>query len=103
MHKAKPLIFELSSCEAENISEKLGGYKSPGTDQILAEQIQAGGKTLRCEIHKLINSIWKREELPQQWKFLFIKRGTKLYVIIIEGYQCYQLHTKFYPIFLSLG
>jgi hypothetical protein len=43
-------------------------YKSPGTDQIPAELIQAGGNTLRSEIHKLINCIWNKEELPEQWK-----------------------------------
>jgi hypothetical protein len=40
----------------------------PGSDQILAELIQAGGKTLMSTIHKLINSIWKNEELPNQWQ-----------------------------------
>jgi hypothetical protein len=40
----------------------------PGTDQIPAERIQAGGNKLYSEIHKLINSIWNKEELPQQWK-----------------------------------
>jgi hypothetical protein len=30
--------------------------------------IQAGSNTLRYEIQKLSNSIWKKEELPQQWK-----------------------------------
>jgi hypothetical protein len=33
-------------------------------DQILAELIQAGGNTLHSEIHKVINSIWNKEELP---------------------------------------
>jgi hypothetical protein len=33
-------------------------YKSPGSDQIPAELIQAGGEILRSKIHKLINSIW---------------------------------------------
>jgi hypothetical protein len=32
-------------------------YKLPGTDQILADLIQAGGETLWFEIHKLVNSI----------------------------------------------
>jgi len=32
---------------------------------------------------------------------LFIKRVIKLTVVITEGYHCCQLHTKFYPIFLS--
>jgi hypothetical protein len=30
--------------------------------------IQAGGETSQSEIHKLINSIWSKEELPNQWK-----------------------------------
>jgi hypothetical protein len=40
----------------------------PGSDQILAELIQAWGEILRSEIHELINSIWNKEELPNQWK-----------------------------------
>jgi hypothetical protein len=35
---------------------------------IPAELIKAGGRTIRSEIHKLINSIWNKEELPEQWK-----------------------------------
>jgi nucleoside recognition membrane protein YjiH len=30
--------------------------------------IQAGGKILPSAIHKLINSVWNKEELPDQWK-----------------------------------
>jgi len=30
--------------------------------------IKSGGKTIHCEIHKLITSIWNREELPEEWK-----------------------------------
>jgi hypothetical protein len=41
---------------------------SQGIDQILAELIQAWGNELHSEIHKLINSVWSKEELPQQWK-----------------------------------
>jgi hypothetical protein len=43
-------------------------YKSPGSDEILEELIQAGGETLLSAIHKLINSVWNKEELPDQWK-----------------------------------
>jgi hypothetical protein len=39
----------------------------PGGDHICAELIQAGGETLRSEIHKLINSVWNKEELLDQW------------------------------------
>jgi len=34
----------------------------------MAELIQAEGNTLCSRVHKLINSIWNTEELPQQWK-----------------------------------
>jgi hypothetical protein len=30
--------------------------------------VQAGGNTLRSEIHRVINSVWNKEELLQQWK-----------------------------------
>jgi hypothetical protein len=43
-------------------------YKSSRTVQILAEFIQAVGNALCSVIHKLINSIWNKEELPQQLK-----------------------------------
>jgi len=39
--------------------EKLKRHKSPGTDQIPAEMIKAGGRTNHSEFHKLINSIGK--------------------------------------------
>jgi hypothetical protein len=60
---------------------KFKSYKSPGTDQIPAELIKAGGETLCSEIHKLIFSIWNKVELPQQWKESIIvpvyKKGDK--------------------------
>jgi hypothetical protein len=43
-------------------------YKSPGIGLILAELIQAGGETLRSVIHKLINSIWDKDEFTDQRK-----------------------------------
>jgi hypothetical protein len=42
--------------------------KSPGSDEIPAELIQAGGEILLCGIHKLINSVWNKEESPDQWE-----------------------------------
>jgi hypothetical protein len=35
---------------------------------IPAELYQEGGETLVPVIHKLINSIWNKEEMPDQWK-----------------------------------
>jgi hypothetical protein len=46
---------------------KLKKYQSLGTDQILAEVIPAAGE-ICSEIHKLINSVWNKEELSEHWK-----------------------------------
>jgi hypothetical protein len=67
-HAAEPLIPGPSHLEVEIYIAKLKKYKSPGSDQILAELYQAGGETLVSVIHKLITSIWNKEELPDQWK-----------------------------------
>jgi predicted nucleic acid-binding protein len=59
----------------------LKSFKSPGSDQILAELIQAGAEILRSKIHKLINSSWNKEKLPDHWKESIIvpvhKKGDK--------------------------
>jgi hypothetical protein len=68
MHRAEPFVPESSASEVEVATGKLKKYKSPGVDQIPAELIQAGRETLSLEIHKLIKLIWKKEELPHQWK-----------------------------------
>ena len=52
--------------------EKLKSHKSPGIDQNPAKLIKAGGRTICYEIHKLIVSIWNKEELPEQWQELII-------------------------------
>jgi hypothetical protein len=43
-------------------------HKSPGIDHSPAELITARGRTIRSVIHKLIISIWNKEELPEDWK-----------------------------------
>jgi hypothetical protein len=74
-------VPELSLVEVEIAIGNSKSYKSPGTDQIPAELIIAGGETLCSEIHKLICSIWNKEGLPQQWKESIIisihKKGDK--------------------------
>jgi hypothetical protein len=107
MHTVKPLVPKPSSFEAENTTENLQRYKSPGTDQIPAELIQAGGNTLHSESTNLLILFGIRKNSHSSGRnlllYLFIKRVIKLTVVITEGYHCYQLHTKLYLIFLSLG
>jgi hypothetical protein len=98
---AESLVPEPSLVEEEIAVGKLKSYKSPGSDQIPAKLIKAGGEMLCSEIHKLICSIWNKEELPQQWKEFIIvpihKKGDKT-VITIKESPSYHLPTKFYLI-----
>jgi hypothetical protein len=79
---AEPLVPDPSPFDVEIAIVKLKRYKSPGSDKIPAELIQAGGETLRSKIHKLINSSWSKKELPDQWKEYIIlpinKMGDKI-------------------------
>ena len=59
---------EPSACEVAVVTKKLKRHRSPDIDQIPAELIKAGGRTIHSEIHKLINSIWNKEELPKEGK-----------------------------------
>jgi hypothetical protein len=68
VHTAEPLVPGTSHADVQIAIAKLKKYKSPGSDKIPAELIQAGGKMLLSEIHKLINSIWNKDELPDQCK-----------------------------------
>jgi len=52
--------------EIETAIEKLKRHKSPGTDQIPIGLIKEGGRKIRYDIHKIINSIWNKEELPDE-------------------------------------
>ena len=75
------LVLEPSAFEVEMDIEKLKRDKSPGTDEIPAEIIKEGRRTIHSEIHKLINSIWNKEKLPAEWKESIIvpiyKKGNK--------------------------
>jgi len=100
IHTAEPLVPEPSASEVQLAIDKLKSHKSPGIDQIPAELIKAGGRTICLGIHKLITSIWKMEKLPEEWKKSIIvpihKKGIKQIVIIIGPYHCCQSLTKFY-------
>jgi hypothetical protein len=106
MHTAEPLVPKSSSLEDEIAIEKLKRNKLRDVDQILAEVIQSGGNTLHFEIQKLINSIWNKKELPQQWKESIIvpiyKKGDKIDCSNYRGVLLV-LCTKYYLVFFSQG
>jgi hypothetical protein len=83
IHTAEPLVSEPSTFGVNMAVEKLKRYKSPGIDQIPVNLIKAEARTIRFEILQPINSIWNKEELPEQWNESTIvsiyKKGTKQY------------------------
>jgi hypothetical protein len=89
IHTAEPLVLEPSDSEVEMAIEKLKRHKSPSINPIPAELIKAGGRTIRSEIHKLTNTIWNKEELPEQWKESVVvhiyKNGDKTYCSNCRG------------------
>jgi hypothetical protein len=68
MHTPETLVPEPSTSDVELAIEELKSHKSPDIVQIPAELIKAGGRRIRCEIHKHIISIWNKEELPEECK-----------------------------------
>jgi hypothetical protein len=80
-------------------NEKIKRHKAPGIDLIPAELIKSRGRTIRCEIHKLINSVWNKEDFPEEWKesiiVLFIRKAMKQIVIhvVIEVYHFCKLRS----------
>jgi hypothetical protein len=67
IHTTEPLMPELSAFEVELAIEELKSHKLPDIDQIPVELIKVGGRTLHYEVHKLITSIWKKVEFPEEW------------------------------------
>ena len=86
--------------------DKLESHKSPGIDQIPAELIKAGGRTICLEILKLITSIWKKEKLPEELKesiIVPIHKGDKTDCNNYRGISLCQPLTKFYSTSCSQG
>ena len=93
IHITEALVPKPDAFEVEVATVKPERHKSP-------ELIKAGSKRIRSEVHKFINSISNKEELPEEWKesiiVPFYKKGFKQIVAIIGAYHFRQLHTKFY-------
>jgi hypothetical protein len=68
---------------------KAKNNKPPSVGQILAEFIKAGCSTICSQLHKLTNSMWNREELPEQWNEPIVipidKKGDKKNVFIVKA------------------
>jgi hypothetical protein len=100
MHTVEAFVPQSKQClRGRGCYWEAARYTSPGTDQIPAELIQAGGETLCPEFHKRIKLIWNKEELPHQWKESTVapihKNGDKT---DCSNYQCTSLLSNSYKI-----
>jgi len=81
--------------------EKLKRHKLLGIDQIRAELVKSGGRIIRSEIHKIINSIWNKEELPEESKESIIvpvyKKGDKTDCNNYSGISLLSTMYKIFP------
>jgi hypothetical protein len=68
IHTAELLVPKPSAFAVERATGELKIHESPGIVQIPAEFIKAWGRTVFPEIHKLINSILNKKELPELLK-----------------------------------
>ena len=68
IHSAEPLVLEPSAVKFYMALAKLKRHKSQCTEQIPTELIKVGERKIRSEIHKLINSVCNKEELPEELK-----------------------------------
>ena len=66
IHTTETLVPEPSDFGVEMAIEMLKRHKSTGNGQFPADLIKAGSTTIRSQIHKLIRSIWNKEELPEE-------------------------------------
>jgi len=94
LHTAEPLMLEPSAFEVQMAIVKPKRHKSPGIDQIPAEQFAL--KSLN-----LLILFGIRRNCPRSGRsrslYLLIRRMTQKTVVIIEAYHFCQTRTKFYP------
>jgi hypothetical protein len=92
IYTTEPLVPDPIPFEVEMATAKLKSYELPGSDQILAELIQAHGKILWSEIHKLIIPFGIGKTYLLSGRSLlfyqFTRRVIKLTVVIIVRYHC---------------
>ena len=85
-------------------TEKLQSHKIPDINQIPAELIKAEGRIFPHASHKLIVSIWNKEELPEEWKESIIvplyKKGDKTDCSYYRGISLLPTTYKVLPNFL---
>lgn len=72
-YTAEPKIVKPVREEIAKTINLLKNNKSPGEDQIAAEQLKHGGKQMVDEIHMVIIKMRKAETMPEEWNAAIIR------------------------------
>jgi hypothetical protein len=96
---ARENVESPTKLEMSEVIKKLKCNKAPGEDEIVAEIIKYGGRSLEAVIHKLLVRIWEKETMPECWKMSLIcplfKKGDKM---ACENYRGLMLLIRFYQV-----
>jgi hypothetical protein len=93
-------VTEPSDFEFAMATEKIKRHKSPCIDPIPADLTKAGSRTIRTEIHKLVNSVWNMEGLPEESLIIPIyKKSDKIYCGNYRGISLLSTTYKIIPTF----
>jgi hypothetical protein len=105
MHITEPSVPKTIFDKVKIDTEELKRCKSPGTNQIPAEMMQAGCNTFCSKIQKFLILFEIRKDhlicVKNLLLYLFIKREIKLTINYRGISFLNQLHTKFYPTLFS--
>lgn len=56
-----------TEAEVQEEIKRLRNGKAPGEDQIEAELLKYGGQQMLRQIHSLIEQIWRKNKIPEEW------------------------------------
>ena len=75
------LSADIRISEVDVAVSQLKNYKASGVDQIHAEYLRYGGKATVEWLHRVIRSVWLKEEMPEDWRKMIIiplhKKGSR--------------------------
>ena len=58
----------ISRGEIRTALAQLKNAKAPGMDNIPPEALKEGGPCILEALHKILNFVWEKEEIPDYWK-----------------------------------
>ena len=91
--------------ETRDMIEKLKNHKAAGIDEIPAEVLKWGGKSITAWLHEIILGVWESERAPAEWKQALIvpvfKSGDKALLDNYRGISLLSIPAKVYSLIIG--